>query len=478
MEFRGLPYLVALTTALLSVGCGEDSDPAKNTDSEVPEIVGDIVHVSAAATAKGANGTLEKPYATVASAMAAIDGNEGWTGTLAIHEGIYEVLQDVVLPKGVVLKVDAGTTMKLASLKAINAQANVRMEGTAEKPILLTPLVSGQPWGAVTVYEPTAQDNLFQYVIFEYGMNSNFQGQFGRGVLALDQAKALITYCTFRYNQGDDGITLIASDSVVDHCQFLYNESDAIDQGTGHAEIRYSYAEGNKNDAWDLGDKSTAYVHHNIAYQNGDKCISVGEGTGGAIIEHNLCVENKTGVAIKDESTPIVRFNTLYNNVTGVWVFASASGYGTGKGTFTNNIVWNSTDSDFDLSSDYGTVFGYNCAKSYVTKGGFAITGAGLLSSGQGCDDPGFADPDNPDPNLKDFHLKSVTGRYVAQTGLNLLARPEVAPTWVNDPTSSPCLDKADPATDPAIVALEPLPNGGVANLGAYGGTEQASKSP
>jgi len=62
-----------------------------------------------------------------------------------------------------------------------------------------------------------------------------------------------------------------------------------------------------------------------------------------------------------------------------------------------------------------------------------------------------------------DYHLQSVVGRYDPRTG-----------TWVRDRQHSPCIDAGDP-TEP--VGEEPRPNGGRINMGAYGGTWQASKS-
>jgi len=64
---------------------------------------------------------------------------------------------------------------------------------------------------------------------------------------------------------------------------------------------------------------------------------------------------------------------------------------------------------------------------------------------------------------VTDYHLQSVVGRYDPQTG-----------RWVRDRQHSPCIDAGDPR-DP--VGEEPAPNGGRINMGAYGGTWQASKA-
>jgi len=61
-----------------------------------------------------------------------------------------------------------------------------------------------------------------------------------------------------------------------------------------------------------------------------------------------------------------------------------------------------------------------------------------------------------------DYHLRSVLGRYESWSG-----------RWVKDSGHSPCIDAGDPL-DP--YGPESLPNGKRINMGAYGGTEEASK--
>jgi len=63
-----------------------------------------------------------------------------------------------------------------------------------------------------------------------------------------------------------------------------------------------------------------------------------------------------------------------------------------------------------------------------------------------------------------DYHLKSEAGRW-----------DPVSDSWIIDNVTSPCIDAGDPNSP---VGDEPDPNGGRINMGAYGGTAEASKSP
>jgi len=89
--------------------------------------------------------------------------------------------------------------------------------------------------------------------------------------------------------------------------------------------------------------------------------------------------------------------------------------------------------------------------------------------------DPCFAEPGYWDPNGTpddanddffipgDYHFKSQGGRYDPNSQ-----------TWLTDEVTSLCIDAGDPMSP---IGLEPFPNGGIINMGAFGGTPEASKS-
>ena len=75
-----------------------------------------------------------------------------------------------------------------------------------------------------------------------------------------------------------------------------------------------------------------------------------------------------------------------------------------------------------------------------------------------------------------DYHLKSQAGRWEPSENPKSETRnPKLAEgSWVKDDVTSLCIDAGDPASP---IGLEPFPNGGRINMGAYGGTKEASKS-
>jgi beta propeller repeat protein/parallel beta-helix repeat protein len=114
--------------------------------------------------------------------------------------------------------------------------------------------------------------------------------------------------------------------------------------------------------------------------------------------------------------------------------------------TATNSIVYFNGNGAAQIVNSTGTVTYSDIQGSYE--------GAGNIDT-----DPLFADPANGD-----YHLKSQAGRWHSGSG-----------AWVSDELTSSCIDAGNPGS---AIGLEPDPNGSVINMGAYGGTDQASKSP
>jgi predicted outer membrane repeat protein len=127
--------------------------------------------------------------------------------------------------------------------------------------------------------------------------------------------------------------------------------------------------------------------------------------------------------------------------------------------TLTNCILWGNTLPQISANA--------SIAYSDI-QGGF--TGIGNVDAHAHFTRPGYWDrngtPEDPNDDFwidGDYHLKSQAGRW-----------DPAAQSWVNDDVTSSCIDAGDPRSP---IGLEPFPNGGVVNMGAYGGTAEASKS-
>lgn len=137
--------------------------------------------------------------------------------------------------------------------------------------------------------------------------------------------------------------------------------------------------------------------------------------------------------------------------------------------TITNSIFWNNRPNEIVSRGASRPLIRYCCVRGWWPDFG-NIHSDPLLAR------PGYwADPADPTKTLArdnpqavwvdgDYHVKSQAGRW-----------DPTACCWVYDGVTSPAIDAGDPASS---VGLESSPNGGIANMGAYGGTAEASKSP
>ena len=132
--------------------------------------------------------------------------------------------------------------------------------------------------------------------------------------------------------------------------------------------------------------------------------------------------------------------------------------------TVANSILWDNGAETGDAIATSGSHGGSTLTVAHCDISGardaLYVPDGCTLNWGDGNIDiePMFADAGDDD-----FHLRSQAGRWdVERAGC------------VQDDVTSPCIDAGDLM---GPVGPEPFPNGGIVNMGAYGGTAEASKS-
>ena len=188
---------------------------------------------------------------------------------------------------------------------------------------------------------------------------------------------------------------------------------------------------------------------------------------GGGLYNHNTsetilnnCIFSGNGARSGGGMENLSESYSILLNCTFSTNFAEHAGGGisniqNGNLTLINCILWDDTPDEIQAESRSvghgGVTTGVEVIYSNVQN---SWPGEGNLDM-----DPLFADPENGD-----FHLKSQGGRWDS-----------VSENWVIDEISSPCID-AGSLEEP--FGLERFPNGRRINMGAYGGTPEASLSP
>ena len=178
-------------------------------------------------------------------------------------------------------------------------------------------------------------------------------------------------------------------------------------------------------------------------------------GDGGAALWEGGDGGDGAGIFCSTGSSAVATSCTIAGNITGAGgdsgFTPGANGIGGGlyadsNTVISDSIIWGNSPEQ---------LFGHDCNKV-----SFCDIADNTCSSGIGniSIDPYFADPGNGD-----YHLKSQVGRWDT-----------VSCSWVQDGVTSSCIDAGDPISD---WTAELWPHGKRINMGAYGGTPEASMS-
>ncbi len=284
----------------------------------------------------------------------------------------------------------------------------------------------------------------------------------------------IVTNNTSSFSGGVD----ITSNGIVTNCIIHNNDAKRTGGGVG---------------VYNSGCLINSIITHNTASSGGGIVITDNGIVRNCIISNNSAGrydffnENYGGGILASHGDPLIINCTIVGNRANSQGGGIACGY-RGVATMTNCIlVYNRTD--WGLGNQISTgppsivpvtiLMTNNCCISNEENDSFTMEDT-LFSRDNINEDPLFAKPgywaNSSDPNLiaepnepdaiwidGDYHLKSQAGRW-----------DPVSESWVVDYVTSPCIDAGDPNNP---VGDEPEPNGGRINMGAYGGTAEASKS-
>ncbi len=451
--------------------------------------------------------------------------------------GLVEMQDKLTVPAGITLTIEAGTTLSMAAGVEILVQGRLVAGGTESEPITFTRR-DFSAWERIMFVN--AEDSVLAHCTIEYAdsegdhkdyyNNSNCDPnavlpsrEYNEAVVVI-ASHVDIESCTFRNLPDDssspegDAIAVISDDpdnpgpatANIRNCRFI-----SIGQGV-HTRFSFVLVENcyftghnGDNDDIDLYGESTPppLILNNLMLNpshddmiNPTRCsaVLIGNVIGGCD-DHGIVLRDKcrpillnnvifdcssAGIAVQNQCDALLINNTIYNCGRGVRFFDHTGRWGppyclypgSGKATLINTIIWDCSPPLHLTNSPYDQDGGSHATVSYCDiEGGqsaASVSSNSTLTWLQGNID---ADPRFFDPGNGDFHLASEAGRW----------DPAVE-QWVRDDFTSPCIDAgtAGQADNPYLAGFidfdwrgELWPHGKAVNMGAYGGTVEASMS-
>ena len=233
----------------------------------------------------------------------------------------------------------------------------------------------------------------------------------------------------------------------------IYNSIDGIHvYSTSHIIVKRNIIDGCRRIGLLVSISYNCTILENIVRNNHDYGICYCEAEGCTFMRNIVYNNGGNGFELRDRfeksRTGMVVNNVFWNNG-GDGIY---NPYGEQKIVVKNNII--GMNKGYGINGPFETIAYNNIWNNSMGSYNRATPGIGNIH-----EDPLFADPGGGD-----FHLKSEYGRWDPELG-----------KWVYDSVTSPCIDAGDPGDD---YSNEPEPNGGRINMGAYGNTPEASRSP
>lgn len=438
-----------------------------------------------------------------------------WQGVLRAdatwspQQNPYTVTGELRVPKGITLTILPGTKVLFQAGTRIVINGRLLAEGTAADPIQFTRATSSVHWLGLQ-FDQTQEDNRISHALLEYARTDD-------GMVGVQQSRLLLEDDEFDHCDRRR-IRTLNSTLTVRRCRFddmfsptqapttdnlseniwgsgipdggwLLIEENVFGTNKGHndaidldgpaapkpiMQIRNNAFLGGADDALDLeGDaliEGNLFLNFNRDQYNKasgeSNVLSAGAGKH-YTMKHNIFLNSQHVAQVKDGAFLTFINNTAVNiSREAIYFSLNLPGRAPGRGAVVqNSIFWNNVEvfegitGKVDLTVDH-------CLMPLAWCG---------LGVGNFFADPLFAKPGYWDPNGTpndpkddfwvegDYHLMSQAGRW-----------DPAAQKWVVDKITSPCIDAGNEIPD---WKAEPWPNGGRVDMGAYGGTPEASLS-
>ena len=259
-----------------------------------------------------------------------------------IHTGNYRIKKDIIIPTGLHITIQAGTTLRLDPKVSILSFSPIQAIGTSDLPIKIIKNKT-KPFGTFAIIGTKTNKSTLEFVEVNGGSESFINHIYLSGQFSAYHADIDIKNSLFKNAQADDSLNIKYANTSITDSHFEENSADAIDLDFVTGLVNSNTFNNNGNDALDLSG-STVSITQNKITNSGDKCISIGENSQPQKVDDNLLDSSNIGIEVKDGSTVTITNNTIQNNNIGINAYQKKEFFGSAqlnsyRTVFKNNII-------------------------------------------------------------------------------------------------------------------------------------------
>lgn len=248
--------------------------------------------------------------------------------SLIIRPGKYLIYDDVLIPHGKKLIIDAGASLFLDEGVSFLTRGSLEINGNIDQMVVISSISPNKPFGAFGSVGDGASNCDINFLNIYGGSEDIINNIYLSGALSLYHHDFVsIKNSFFHHNYADDGLNVKNADFLIENNQFFSNAADQVDIDTGKGKVinnlfsnidefnqypEFLIPPDSNGDGLDLSDSKTLILK-NTFKKFADKGISVGENTQ-TFAGENFFELNRSAITAKDQSKVFLANNTYINN--------------------------------------------------------------------------------------------------------------------------------------------------------------------
>lgn len=235
-------------------------------------------------------------------------------GKLITEPGEYNIDKTIVIPKGTLVEISAGTTLKMKGDVSIVSYSPVNINGSDNMPVIIESQNPDVAWGVFGIIGSTDSTELIEISNLKAsgGSETHINNAYLSGMISIYKVdKVVIQKSEFSKASADDSLSVKYADVEIQNNKVYNNNADGIDGDWINGQIKYNDFRYNGNDGLDLSGSSVE-IYNNAFYYSEDKGISLGENTTAKITD-NVIDGCAIGIQIK-EAEVLIGSNKIENS--------------------------------------------------------------------------------------------------------------------------------------------------------------------